>query len=168
MERCEEAIELLDKALAIARELSDLSTVAAHLDSLGDCYRALSQFDQANQYYDEALTLSRSINDRLGERIYLANLGKLKAQNGQLTPAFEYFRQAVELFDEQRGMIKADDLKTSFANRGQELYRDMVSTCLKLNKRVEALEYVGRAKSRALLDLLSNSPIDVNQLVEDE
>jgi hypothetical protein len=37
-----------------------------------------------------------------------------------------------------------------------------------LNKRVEALEYVGRAKSRALLDLLSNSPIDVNQLVEDE
>ncbi len=44
----------------------------------------------------------------------------------------------------------------------------MVSTCLQLNKRVEALEYVGRAKSRALLDLLSNSPIDVNQLVEEE
>lgn len=168
MDKCEEAIELLDKALMIARELSDLSTAAAHLDSLGDCYKALADFDQASQYYDEALALSRSINDRLGERIYLANLGKLKAQNGQLAPAFEYFRQAVELFDEQRGMIKADDLKTSFANRGQELYRDMVSTCLKLNKRVEALEYVGRAKSRALLDLLSNSPIDVNQLVEDE
>ncbi|MFA7337682.1 MAG: CHAT domain-containing tetratricopeptide repeat protein [Candidatus Obscuribacterales bacterium] len=168
MDKCEEAIELLDKALMIARELSDLSTAAAHLDSLGDCYKALADFDQASQYYDEALALSRSINDRLGERIYLANLGKLKAQNGQLAPAFEYFRQAVELFDEQRGMIKADDLKTSFANRGQELYRDMVSTCLKLNKRVEALEYVGRAKSRALLDLLSNSPIDVNQLVEDK
>lgn len=168
MDKCKEAIELLDNALMIARELSDLATAAAHLDSLGDCYKALSQFDQANQYYDEALALSRSINDRLGERIYLANLGKLKAQNGQLAPAFEYFRQAVELFDEQRGMIKADDLKTSFANRGQELYRDMVSTCLKLNKRVEALEYVGRAKSRALLDLLSNSPIDVNQLVEDK
>ncbi|MBP9810869.1 CHAT domain-containing protein [bacterium] len=166
--RCKEAIELLDRALLIARELSDLSTAAAHLDSLGDCFKALSQLEQANQYYDEALALSRSINDRLGERIYLANLGKLKAQNGQLAPAFEYFRQAVELFDEQRGMIKADDLKTSFANRGQELYRDMVSTCLKLNKRVEALEYVGRAKSRALLDLLSNSPIDVNQLVEEK
>ncbi len=163
-----EAIELLDKALFIARELNDLATAAAHLDSLGDCYKAIDSLEQADQFYCEALSLSRAINDRLGERIYLGNLGKLKSQSGQLAPAFEYFRQAVELFDEQRGMIKADDLKTSFANRGQELYRDMVSTCLKLDKRVEALEYVGRAKSRALLDLLSNSPIDVNQLVGDD
>lgn len=168
LSKSEEAIGLLDKALFIARELNDLSTVAAHLDSLGDCYKDISDIDRADQFYSEALALSRTINDRLGERIYLGNLGKLKAQNGQLAPAFEYFRQAVELFDEQRGMIKADDLKTSFANRGQELYRDMVSTCLKLDKRVEALEYVGRAKSRALLDLLSNSPIDVNQIVEDQ
>ncbi len=160
----DEAILLLEKALFIARELSDTATIAAHLDSLGDCYKALADFERANEYYTEALTISRSIKDRLGERIYLGNLGKLKAQSGELAPAFEYFRQAVELFDEQRGMIKADDLKTSFANRGQELYGDMVSTCLKLNLRVEALEYVGRAKSRALLDLLSNSPIDVSEL----
>lgn len=168
LNKCEEAIALLEKALFVARELDDQATAAAHLDSLGDCYKELSDFARADQLYSEALALSRSINDRLGERIYLGNLGKLKAASGQLAPAFEYFRQAIELFDEQRGMIKADDLKTSFANRGQELYRDMVSTCLQLNKRVEALEYVGRAKSRALLDLLSNSPIDVNQLVEDE
>ncbi len=164
----DEAILLLEKALFIARELSDTATVAAHLDSLGDCYKALADFERADEYYMEALTISRSISDRLGERIYLGNLGKLKAQSGELAPAFEYFRQAVELFDEQRGMIKADDLKTSFANRGQELYRDMVSTCLKLDLRVEALEYVGRAKSRALLDLLSNSPIDVSELAASE
>jgi hypothetical protein len=42
------------------------------------------------------------------------------------------FARRLNLFDEQRGMIKADDLKTSFANRGQELYRDMVSTCLQV------------------------------------
>lgn len=168
LEKFDEAIELLDKALFIARELSDLPTAAAHLDSLGDCRRAAGDFALADEHYNEALTLSRSVKDRLGERIYLANLGKLKAQSGELAPAFEFFRQAVELFDEQRGLIKADDLKTSFANRGQELYSDIISTCIKLNMRVEALEYVGRAKSRALLDLLSNSPIDVSQLVEIE
>jgi CHAT domain-containing protein/tetratricopeptide (TPR) repeat protein len=168
LEKIDDAIELLDKALFIARELADLPTAAAHLDSLGDCRRAAGDFEQADQHYNEALSLSRSVKDRLGERIYLANLGKLKAQSGELAPAFEFFRQAVELFDEQRGLIKADDLKTSFANRGQELYSDIISTCIKLNMRVEALEYVGRAKSRALLDLLSNSPIDVSQLVEIE
>jgi CHAT domain-containing protein/Tfp pilus assembly protein PilF len=160
------AVTRLENALVIARELEDKATEAAHLDSLGDCHKANNNQELAGEFYSQALALSRSISDRLGERVYLTNLGKLKGESGQLAPAFEFFRDAIELFDEQRGLIKADDLKTSFANRGQELYRDMVSTCLKLNKRVEALEYVGRAKSRALLDLLSNSPIDVSELTD--
>lgn len=157
------AVSRLNAALEIARTLDDKVTEAAHLDSLGDCHKD-SDSELAGEYYSQALALSRSVSDRLGERVYLTNLGRLKGESGQLAPAFEFFKEAIELFDEQRGLIKADDLKTSFANRGQELYRDMVATCLKLNKRVEALEYVGRAKSRALLDLLSNSPIDVSEL----
>ncbi|MCA9806027.1 MAG: CHAT domain-containing protein, partial [Cyanobacteria bacterium HKST-UBA02] len=85
---------------------------------------------------------------------------------GLLQPAFEYFGQAVNLFDEQRATVRADDLKTSFANRGEDLYKDVVKVCMSLGRRVEALEYVGRAKSRALLDLLSNSPIDISVLAD--
>lgn len=161
------AIEYCGRAVQIARDLDDRQSAAAHLDSLGDCYAASGELALAEQKYQEAFALSDEIQDRQGQRIYLTNLGKVSQQMGQLKPAFDFLSRAIDLFDAQRSAIKADDLKTSFANRGQELYRDMVKLCLSMGKRTEALEYVGRAKSRALLDLLSNSPIDISQLADE-
>jgi CHAT domain-containing protein/predicted negative regulator of RcsB-dependent stress response len=160
------AIENCSKAVETARNSGDVQAQAAHLDSLGDCFVAKGELSVAMDRYREALDLSKTIQDRQGERIYLSNIGRVFQQLGQLQPAFDSLSSAIELFDEQRSAIKADDLKTSFANRGQELYRDMVKVCLAMGKRVEALEFVGRAKSRALLDLLSNSPIDISQLAD--
>lgn len=160
------AIECCLKAVELAREFQDKQSEAAHLDSLGDCYMSSADVETAMEYYEQALVIGEDIDDRQGERIYLSNIGKVYESKGQLQPAFECFQKAIDLFDEQRSSIKADDLKTSFANRGQDLYRDMVKVCLSMNKRVEALEYVGRAKSRALLDLLSNSPIDISDLAD--
>ncbi len=158
------AVECCQRAVDLAKTQEDLQSQAAHMDSLGDCFFAQGNLNLALERYQEALGISQEIEDRQGQRIYLSNLGKTYQQMGQLQPAFDFFSSAIELFDEQRSAIKADDLKTSFQNRGQDMYRDMVKVCLSMGKRVEALEYVGRAKSRALLDLLSNSPIDVSQL----
>ncbi|MBS1997687.1 MAG: CHAT domain-containing protein, partial [Cyanobacteria bacterium SZAS LIN-2] len=162
--KVDQAMEYIQEAIELAKTLNDEHSLAAHLDSMGDCLKAQGEPARASTVYEEALEIARRISDHLGERIYLSNLGKLKAEAGELTPAYEYFASACNLFDEQRSWIKSDDLKTSFANKGQELYQDVIATCLKMGKRVEALEYVGRAKSRALLDLLSNSPIDVTDL----
>ncbi|MBU6454474.1 MAG: CHAT domain-containing protein [Cyanobacteria bacterium REEB67] len=164
--RMDEAVVHIGEAIEVAKAIGDEQSLAAHLDSMADCYKMTGEPEKARPLYEEALELARKIRDRLGERIYLSNLGKLKADAGELTPAFEYFASACNLFDEQRSSIKSDDLKTSFANKGQELYRDVIATCLRMDKRVEALEYVGRAKSRALLDLLSNSPIDISDLAD--
>lgn len=167
LNKAEEALEALNEALTIAIENDDKHSQAAHLDSLGDCLYGLGKFDQAKSKYEEALQLSQTLEDRFGQRIYLTNLGKVYQRLGQLQPAFDYFGQAVEIFDEQRATICADDLKTSFANRGEDLYKDAVSLCMSMGKRVDALELIGRAKSRALLDLLSNSPIDISTLADD-
>lgn len=164
----DKAKEWCGKACQIARQFDDKQSLAAHLDSLGDCAVAKGELNEAFEHYKEALELSEKTHDRLGERIYLTNLGKLSERIGQLQPAFDYLAKAVELFDAQRSMIKTDDLKTSFGNRGEDLYKNVVRVCLSMGKRVEALEYVGRAKSRALIDLLSNSPIDISYLAESE
>lgn len=162
----DKAFDFCRQAVESARHSNDKQSEAAHLDSVGDCFMVQGNVEKALEHYEQALIISEDIDDRQGERIYLSNVGKVYERSGQLQPAFECFEKAIDLFDAQRSSIKADDLKTSFANRGQDLYRDMVRVCLSLDKRVEALEYVGRAKSRALLDLLSNSPIDISQLVE--
>lgn len=162
------ALSYCMRAEEMARANQDTQSQAAHLDSIGDCFVEKGDHEKARQYYSQALELSDKIEDRLGKRIYLANLGKLCEQIGQLQPAFDYLARAADLFDEQRATIKLDDLKTSFANRGEELYKNVVRVCLSLGKRVEALEYVGRAKSRALVDLLSNSPIDISHMTGSE
>lgn len=164
----EAAVRSCDQALIIARVLHDQHAEAAHLDSLGDCLLAEGQSEKAKEKYDQALAISREIADRQGERIYLFNIGRAHRALGQLQPAFNFFRRAIDLFDQQRSSIKADELKSGFAGRGQDLYRDMVQVCLSLGKRVDALEYIGRAKSRALLDLLSNSPIDISEITAGE
>ncbi|MDR3615698.1 MAG: CHAT domain-containing tetratricopeptide repeat protein [Candidatus Obscuribacterales bacterium] len=152
------------KAIASATSFNDKFAQAANLDSLGDCLMKNGSVEAAKEAYEEALTISNELGDRQGTRIYLSNIGRVYRTLGQLQPAFEHFGRAIALFDEQRASIKGDEIKTTFANRGQALYSDMVQICISMNKRVEALEFVGQAKSRALLDLLSNSPIDISEL----
>lgn len=160
------ALAAIGEALEISRSEGDRHAESAHIDSLGDCFMDRGEAERALEHYGQALAISQSIADRQGERIYLSNMGRAHEKLGQLKPAFEFLSRAIDLFDDQRARIKSDDLKTSFAARGQDLYSDMVQVCLSLGKRVEALEYVGRAKSRAILDLLANSPIDVGELEE--
>lgn len=167
LNRLDEAMQSLEIALETARLTFDKHSQAAHLDSLGDCYQERGELDLAKEKYEEALQLSKSMDDRLAQRIYLANLGRVYQRMGQLQPAFDYLGQAVDIFNEQRATICSDDLKTSFANRGRTLYKDVIDVCISMGKRTEALEFIGKAKSRALLDLLSNSPIDISTLADD-
>jgi CHAT domain-containing protein/Tfp pilus assembly protein PilF len=158
------AEEYCRKAIASAATFNDKFAQAANLDNLGDCLMKSGNVEAAKEAYEEALNISSELGDRQGTRIYLSNIGRVYRTLGQLQPAFEHFGRAIALFDEQRASIKGDEIKTTFANRGQALYSDMVQICISMNKRVEALEFVGQAKSRALLDLLSNSPIDISEL----
>jgi CHAT domain-containing protein/tetratricopeptide (TPR) repeat protein len=162
----DEASEFAHEGLALAQKLKDRHSEAAHLDTIGDCLLHKGQYEEALKHYSSALEIGKSIADKIGERIYLSNVARAYKRLGQSDKAIESFRQAIEIFDEQRSRINADSLKTSFAATGQSLYRDTIHACLEAGRRVEALEYVGRAKSRAILDLLRNSPIDITELHE--
>lgn len=160
----ERASELAQEGLKLAKKLKDRHAEATHMDTLGDCFLHKGDFQQALTHYSGALKIGKEIADKLGERIYLSNVARAYKRLGENEKALDCFRQAIEIFDEQRSRINADSMKTSFAATGQNLYRDTIHACLDAGKRVEALEYVGRAKSRAILDLLKNSPIDITEL----
>lgn len=166
----DEARKFCRSALELAKELGDRRTEAAHFDSLGDCFAYEGDFAHALDYYDQATIAAAEAKDRLGERVYFANRGRALHHLGRRDEAFSAYEHAVELFEEQRGNIHSDTQKILFAAAGQDIYRDLIQLCVESGKRVEALEFVGRAKSRAMLDLLANSPIDISELesVEDE
>ena len=164
MGRTTEAKELCTKALELARQEGDVRSVAAHLDSIGDCLSHDGAHEDALEHYKLSLAEAVQICDRLGERVYRANQGKALMELGRPDEALEELSAAVALFEEQRARIQSDIKKTSFVAAGQHIYRDAISLCIKSGKRIEALEFVGRAKSRAMLDLLANSPIDIADL----
>lgn len=162
--RIVEAKNLCSEALEIARAQGDGRSVAAHLDSMGDCFSQNGEHQQALDHYKLALAEAMKVCDRLGERVYRANHGKALMELGRSDEALQELSAAASLFEEQRARIQSDIKKTSFVAAGQHIYRDAISLCIKTGKRIEALEFVGRAKSRAMLDLLANSPIDIADL----
>lgn len=160
----DKAWEAAEEGLRLAKELKDRHEEAAHLDTLGDCLLERGETEKALSHYSSAWEIGKSISDMLGERIYLSNMARAHKRMGNSDKALELFRKAIELFEVQRGQLKSDAYKTTFAGTGQNLYRDTIQACLESGHRIEALEYVGRAKSRAILDLLKNSPIDISEL----
>ncbi len=165
LKQTDKASEFCKQALDVARESGDKRSEAAHLDTLGDCLMEQGEYDEALKHYKQALEEAITICDRLGERVYRANQGKALRQLGRPNEALHELAAAADLFEEQRArIIQSDNLKTTFASAGQQIYCDIISLCIETGKRVEAVEYVGRAKSRAMLDLLSNSPIDISDL----
>lgn len=165
LKQSDKAAELCGQALELARQAGDTRSEAAQLDSLGDCRMENGEYEEALKFYKNALDAAVKISDRLGERVYRANQARALRKLGRVDDAFVELRTAADLFEEQRSrIIQSDSLKTSFAGTGQQIYKDIISLCLESGKRVEAVEFVGRAKSRAMLDLLSNSPIDISDL----
>lgn len=164
MGKPEEARKYCKEALELARSEKDLRLESAHLDSIGDCLAEEGDYNQALEHYGQALFGAREICDRLAETVYLTNQGKALCKIGKDEESLSCFKQAAELFEEQRGRIQSDSLKTAFTAARQDIYRNLIELCLKSGRRVEAIEYVGRAKSRAMLDLLGNSPIDIAEL----
>jgi CHAT domain-containing protein/Tfp pilus assembly protein PilF len=162
--KLDKAEELCKRALQLAESDGDKTNQAAFLDSLGDCLLEQGKYEDAFSYYDQAFHLAKEGLDRIGERTYLANLGKAAMKLGKGEMALEYLGRAINLFEEEQSRIRSNDLKVSFAGNGQDMYKAAVEVCLALGKRSQAIEYVGKAKSRAILDLLSNSPIDISDL----
>lgn len=163
--KLQQAKELLAKALSLINDdKAHLAQVykAAIYDGLAQC--AVLQNEVPDEHWQEAINLSEMCQDRTGLQCYLSGFAEYLKNQGELERAYQYFVQAIGLFENQRSTLKSDLLRTSFATGGNELYEHVVELCLKRSQPGKALEFMERAKSRALLDLMSNNPIDLIEL----
>jgi len=111
--------------------------------------------DEARKGYDDLLANDRS---RQSGEIYwqmLHDRGRIAAAEGQPDRAAGCFSQAVEIIEQQRRSISSETAKIGFVGNKQAVYADLVATLVGQGRTAEALEYVERAKSRALVDLLA-------------
>ncbi len=87
MGRYQDALQLLEESLAIAREIGDAPRVAAALQPLGEAASGLGDFVAARRYLDEAVARSRESTDKRELAAALVNLGQLHRLSGQVDHA---------------------------------------------------------------------------------
>jgi tetratricopeptide (TPR) repeat protein len=91
------AIECYKQALAIAREIRDLSGEGSALGNLGSAYLDLGETRKAVEFYDQALAILRENGNRHGEGLALNNLGNACATLGDTRKAIEFFEGALTI-----------------------------------------------------------------------
>ena len=91
------AIDLLEQALAIARETGDREGEAVHLGNLANSYGDLGQIGRSIELYEQALAIDRETGDREGEAIDLGNLANSYGDLGQIPRAIDLYEQALAI-----------------------------------------------------------------------
>ncbi|MBD2586377.1 tetratricopeptide repeat protein, partial [Planktothricoides raciborskii] len=116
------AIQSLETALNIFREIGDRNEEGNALIGLGNAYNSLGQYQKAaEEFYQQSLTIKREIGDRNGEGIALNNLGNAYNSLGQYQKAAEEFYQQSLTIAREIGDRNGEG--TAFNNLGLALFK---------------------------------------------
>ncbi len=85
-------------------------------------------------------------------------MGEIEKTAANPHEAYQSYLRAREAIEQVRGKLRAEQLKISFFQNKLEVYENLVDLCLRRTGGLEeAFGYIEQAKSRALMDLLSQS-----------
>ena len=126
----------------------------------GEAARAQGQERLAQILLDTTLReAEQQALPQIAERCH-TSLGLLAAARGETSRAEDAFRRAVTLIEDLRAPLPAEEFRTAFVADKLAPYDELVRLCLNdpFGARVtEALCYVERARSRALVEMLSGA-----------
>jgi CHAT domain-containing protein/tetratricopeptide (TPR) repeat protein len=97
LNQTERAIQSLEQALTIEREVKDQKAEASTLDSLGFVYWMTDQFEKAIGWYEQALVIQRELKDRAGEATTLERLGFAYQKLNQTERAIQTYEAALAI-----------------------------------------------------------------------
>lgn len=152
----EVASDFLEIALAKSRETGSRSLLAQTMGNLGIVRQLTGKVAEARDAFRESAEIYHRIGAKSSEAAALHQLGNLlKEHAGDLDGACRAYREAIDLVETIRGGLKREAHRIGYADTTAEPYLMMIEALLQLGRPEEALAYVERAKSRALLEFLS-------------
>ena len=94
-------IDLLERAVTLARHLNDRSGEAHCIERIGDLARVRSQRD-ATRHYEEARSIYSQLGDRRSEAICIKRAGDMAVDHGEHLLAQQRYEEALAIFREIR------------------------------------------------------------------
>ena len=147
------AIEFFCQFLNIVerKELRRSEGCAYH--RLGNAYLGLNNFKEAANYGMKGLAIAKEKGEKRCERAANYILGRTMESLNFLHEALAHYRSALKIFNDERGIIKAEDAhKICLRNSRQLTYDAVCRTLLKLSNFGEALCVVDQGRAQVLLD----------------
>src|SRR5919199_769231 len=97
MSQFEAALQSLQQALIIYREIKDHQREGIALSNLGITYYALGDYGKAIEYHQQSLAIAERIKDREGEGVSLGSLGNAYFSQGDYGKAIESHQQSLAI-----------------------------------------------------------------------
>ena len=160
------ALEELARGLEINRRLGNKPREALELYREGQVFRSLGERANARQVLQEALEIRHASGVAQLEAETLLELARLDCDEGHFREANDGIVAALDLFESLRSNIGSREARTRFASYYRGFYDLAIDVAMKLHDPAKALELSERARTRSLVELLSEAKIDLRQGVE--
>ena len=159
LQRLEEAEDHFLKAERISKDIHNVINWVKALLELGNVNRALNRPERALPYYEQAHTVAKRHGIREVEWRAATGKARILQQQGNLPDAFTWFNQSIDVVESMRASLKIDELRNSFQTNKLDVYRDIITLLITMNRTNEAFNYLERSRSRSFIDLLGNQKI---------
>jgi signal transduction histidine kinase/ActR/RegA family two-component response regulator len=95
--KVDEAMELIERSIAIKQETGDIRGLAFAYYGRGKVYARLKQFSKSEHDYKESLKIHNSVGERLGKCLSLNKLGELYIIQNEVSKAIVNIEEAYEI-----------------------------------------------------------------------
>lgn len=171
----QQALHQYYKILKLYQSIGDRRGQAKVFNNIGDIFYSSEDKRQALSYYKRALPLTRSAKDLNGEATTLYNVARAERACGQPGAALASIKSALAIIEFLRVQIASPTLRSSYFTSIRNYYGFYIDLLMQLDKERPrqgfagaALEASESARARALLELLTESKIDIRQGVAPE
>jgi len=169
----QKAVEQHEQALKLIRAIGNRREEAVTLLFLGKAYAISGELQKRDEYYTQALSIFQALSDRLGEARARQSIAKVERDRGNFTEARAQIEAAVSIIEAMRAQVLSQQLRTSFFASRQDAYEFQIDLLMQMHRRepnkgydAAALEASERARARGLMEMLSESGVDVRRGVD--
>jgi len=159
------AEEYHNKGLKISRELSDKESEVNFLLNLANTQIYLQKLDESLSNYKSALLIANSSNRPDLTWKILAGMAENYENRGDYERAVVLNDSSLNVLEGIRNNISGENFKTNYLAKERYVFEDIIGLLRDLHEKFpdkgydsQAFQYAERCKSRALLDLLNESP----------
>ncbi|MCA9479380.1 MAG: tetratricopeptide repeat protein, partial [Nitrospira sp.] len=147
------------QAEQMSAEIHNVTNWVKALLELGNVNRALHQPQSALDYYQRTFDLAKQHGIQEVEWRAAAGMGMILREQQHTSEALSWLSTAVEVVEGMRATLKIDELRNSFQTNKLDLYRDIITLLIDMNRSEDAFNYLERSRSRSFIDLLGNQKI---------